>query len=422
MTTSVADKTPTPAKVWRRHNDPPGLWFAVAIGSASLHLLAFWLIRSSSAVGLWFPQPDQSVVPIDLIEVTPQTTSTDKPVSLQPQQSVPNTTTAKLPQTSTNQDAEIVNSGEQSQSENNNVAQSQVEVFPQSESTPTTEPEPTPTPTTEPEPTPTQTTEPEPIPTQTTKPEPTPASTVPVGELPWNRREEIELGQGKPLPSDIPPVTPEQVQESETVEDKTPRDEEDTPETSSGETTNIPTEDNSANPNSETANTPSGDNSPTPTGETAKIPTEQYTPTPTEEPANTPTEDNANSTARGAIATLVPLAESEARQLVNDLPEVLSAYQGSSSKTVDSSYLPGDSPIKPAQLLASLVIDKNGNVQQAIVIEIEPASLQSEKSLYEQLVGDLFKNESFTPGHNRDGTKPDFSNFFVRVTIEPTGQ
>lgn len=119
---------------------------------------------------------------------------------------------------------------------------------------------------------------------------------------------------------------------------------------------------------------------------------------------------------------MTPLAESEARQLVNDLPEVLSAYQGSSSKTVDSSYLPGDSPIKPTQLLASLVIDKNGNFQQAIVINIEPASLQAEKSLYEQLIGDLFKNESFTPGHNRDGSKPDFSNFFVRVTIEPTGQ
>jgi len=420
MTTSVADKTPTPAKVWRRHNDPPGLWFAVAIGSASLHLLAFWLIRSSSTVGLWFPPQDQSVVPIELIEVTPQTNSTDEPASSPPQQSVPNTTTTQPPQTSINQDAEIVNSGEQSQQENNNVAQSKVKVFPQSVSTPTTEPEPTPTPTTEAEPTPTPTTE----------TEPTPTPTVPVGELPWNRREEIELGQGKPLPSDIPPVTPEQVQESEAVEDKTPRDEEDTPDTSSGETANTPTQDNPANANGETANTPSGDNSPTPTGETAKIPTEQHTPTPTEEPANTPTEDNANSTARGAItsggrnaiATLTPLAESEARQLVNDLPEVLSAYQGSSSKTVDSSYLPGDSPIKPTQLLASLVIDKNGNFQQAIVINIEPASLQAEKSLYEQLIGDLFKNESFTPGHNRDGSKPDFSNFFVRVTIEPTGQ
>ncbi|ABA21856.1 conserved hypothetical protein [Trichormus variabilis ATCC 29413] len=406
MTTSVADKTPTPAKVWRRHNDPPGLWFAVALGSASLHLLAFWLIRSSSTVGLWFPQQDQSVVPIELIEVTPQTNSTDKPASSPPEQSVSNTTTAQAPPTSTNQDAEIITSGEQSQPDRNNLAPSKTEVFSQAESTTT----------------PIQTTEPEPTPTQTTQPEPKPTPTVPVGELPWNRREEIELGQGKPLPSDIPPVTPEQVQQSETVEDKTPRDNEDTPDTSSGETTKTPTENNSATPNSETANTPFGENSQTPTGETAKIPTEQYTPTPTEEPANTPTENNANSTARGAIATLAPLTESEARQLVNDLPEVLSAYQGSSSKTVDSSYLPGDSPIKPAQLLASLVIDKNGNVQQAIILKMEPASLQSEKSLYEQLVGDLFKNENFTPGHNRDGSKPDFSNFFVRVTIEPTGQ
>jgi hypothetical protein len=434
MTTSVADKTPIPAKVWRRHNDPPGLWFGVALGSASLHLLAFWLIRSSNAVRLWFPQENQSVVPIELIEVAPQTNSTDKPASRQ---------TQPVPPTATNQDGEIVNSSEQSQPKtNSNIAQSQPEVIPQAEPTPTptTEPEPTPTPTTEPEPTPTSTTEPEPTPTSTTEPEPAPTPTVPIGELPWERREEIELGQGKPLPADIPPVTPEQVQESPSVEEQTPRGSEDTPETSTGDTANAPSEDNSSNlngenastPPTETTDTPPVNNSPNSSTDTAKIPTEQYTPSPTETPANTSTENNSsNSTTRGAMssdkplsvyATLSPLGESEARQLANDLPEVLIQYEGSSEKTVDSSYLPGDSTIKPAQLLASLVIDKDGNFQQAIILNIEPTSLQADKGAYEQLVADLFRNEKFTPAHNRDGTKPDVSNFFIRVRIEPTSQ
>lgn len=415
MTTSVADKTPIPAKVWRRHNDPPGLWLAVAISSVSLHLLAFWLIRSSNATGLWFPQPDQNAVPIELIEISPQTDSTDKPTSPQPRQSVRTPTTEQVPPISSTQDSEIVNSGEQSQAEiNNNVAQSNTEVFPEPATTPTPETEPTPIPQTESATTPTPETEPEPT--------PIPTPTVPVGELPWNRREEIELGQGQPLPSDIPPVTPEQVQESDEVEEQTPRDSGDAPTTPDGETANIPSQDNSSSLDGETANTPPED-LPTPSEETAKIPTEQYTPTPSEEPANTPTEDNSsNSTARGAIATFVPVAESEARQLVNDLPEVLSTYQGSSTKTLDSSYLPSDFAIKPAQLLASLVIDKDGNFQQAIVLRIEPTDLQVNKSSYEQLINDLFKNENFTPGHNNDGTKPDFSNFFVKITIEPISQ
>ncbi|BAT54440.1 hypothetical protein NOS3756_34100 [Nostoc sp. NIES-3756] len=436
MTTSVADKTPIPAKVWRRHNDPPGLWFGVALGSASLHLLAFWLIRSANTVGLWFPQQDQSVVPIELIEVAPQTTSTDKP-SRQTQQPVP--------PTSTNQDAEIINSGEQSQPESNsNIAQSPPEVVPQAESTPTptTEPAPTPeptsTPTTEPAPTPEPTTEPTLTATTEPEPAPTPTSTVPIGELPWQRREEIELGQGQPLPSNIPPVTPEQVQKSPAVEEQTPRGNEDNPGTSTGDTANSAPEDNSSNlngetastppengasnPSTETTNTPSAESSPNPSTDTAKIPTEQYTPTPTEAPANTATENNSsNSTTRGAIATLSPVGEAEARQLANDLPEVLIQYEGSSEKTVDSSYLPGDSTIKPAQLLASLVIDKDGNFQQAIVLNIEPASLQTDEGVYQQLVADLFKNEKFTAARNRDGTKPDFSNFFVRITIKPTG-
>ncbi|NDJ20469.1 hypothetical protein GS682_02180 [Nostoc sp. B(2019)] len=90
MTPSVADKTPIPAKVWRRHTDPPGLWIAVVIGSVSLHLLAFWLIRSSQFSRLW-EQQNKATIPIEIVEISSQTkprtrkvASKPKPVSPKP--------------------------------------------------------------------------------------------------------------------------------------------------------------------------------------------------------------------------------------------------------------------------------------------------------------------------------------------------
>nr|MDZ8206391.1 hypothetical protein [Dendronalium sp. ChiSLP03b] len=82
MTTSVADKTPTSEKVWRRHTDPPSLWIGVAISSVALHLLAFWLMRSY-VFKLWFPQQSQAVVPIEFVEISPKAKSVaPNPVSI----------------------------------------------------------------------------------------------------------------------------------------------------------------------------------------------------------------------------------------------------------------------------------------------------------------------------------------------------
>ena len=78
MTRSVADKTPIADHVWRRHTDPPSLWVAVAISSVSLHLLAFWLIRSFHVVGLGFSQQEQADIPIELVEISPQAKSRSK--------------------------------------------------------------------------------------------------------------------------------------------------------------------------------------------------------------------------------------------------------------------------------------------------------------------------------------------------------
>ncbi|MEA5504588.1 hypothetical protein VB735_16010, partial [Halotia wernerae UHCC 0503] len=154
----------------------------------------------------------------------------------------------------------------------------------------------------------------------------------------------------------------------------------------------------------------------TPTGENSRIPGEE----------TTSTEENSRIPRQGgSIAIATPLSRNEVLQSIQEgrlrykeLPDVLAKYQGSNTKTLDSSFLPGDSELQPAQLLTSLVIDKNGKFQQAVVIEIEPAKLQSEKVLYEKVINDLFSNENFLPGHNQDGTKPELSNLFVKVTVK----
>ena len=80
MTSSLADKTSIPAKVCRRHTDPPSLWLVVVIGSVSLHLLAFWLINSYKLSLLW-RQESQANIPIEVIEVSQKKKSPAKPIA-----------------------------------------------------------------------------------------------------------------------------------------------------------------------------------------------------------------------------------------------------------------------------------------------------------------------------------------------------
>ncbi|MBH8577817.1 hypothetical protein I8752_33625 [Nostocaceae cyanobacterium CENA369] len=98
MTTSVADKTPIPEKVWRRHTDPPNLWIALGISSVALHLLAFWLMRSYF-FKLWFPQQSQAIVPIEVVEISPQAKSRPitKPVAPKPVSKTQNLQATQLP-------------------------------------------------------------------------------------------------------------------------------------------------------------------------------------------------------------------------------------------------------------------------------------------------------------------------------------
>ncbi|OBQ03777.1 hypothetical protein [Anabaena sp. AL09] len=142
-------------------------------------------------------------------------------------------------------------------------------------------------------------------------------------------------------------------------------------------------------------------------------------PTPTTEPSLT-------ANRGGAIATVSPILKEEVSELIQQkqliadaLPDVLAEYKGSTEKELEASILPSDEDLKPANILASLIIDKNGQFQQAIVITIEPAALRSQANIYEQALNQMFAQESFLAAYNQDGSKPDLSNLYIRLKIKP---
>ena len=349
----------------RRHSDPPWLWTVVCIGSVSLHLLVFWLMRSSNEFQAWFPHSNQSSIPIDLIEIASEPKSTIKHQSTTPKikpQSSFSSSPKSPPTTPNNQnDGEIISKlhlTEQDKTQKPEVKKPEVRKIevkkPEVRKIEVKKPEP-------------EKTEVEksrfrqqfyptnPIPEAT--PEATPI--IPDSELPWNRRQEVKLGKGTLLRQDIPTDSP------------------------------TPTAEPSVNPN--------------------------------REPEASPTTNGG-----GAIATVSPLLKEEVseliqqKQLITDaLPDVIAEYKGSTEKDLEASILPSDEDLKPANILASLVIDKNGKFQQAIIITIEPAALRSQANIYEQALNQIFAQESFLAAYNQDGSKPDLSNLYIRLKIKP---
>jgi hypothetical protein len=215
----------------------------------------------------------------------------------------------------------------------------------------------------------------------------------------------VRLGKGTLLPDDFSP------------DSQTPTSE-DSP---------TPTPEDSPTPTSEDSPTPIPEDSPTPIPEDSPTPTPEDSPTPTPEDSPTPTpEDSQTSQGGGVLANVDPIPKDEVIQLIQEkkfrvggLPDVLAEYQGSRSKELDISILPSDSGLKTANILASLVIDKNGNFQQAMIINIEPSILSSEISIYEQALNEIFKQESFVGAYNQDGSQPELSNLYLRIKIEP---
>ncbi|OBQ11346.1 MAG: hypothetical protein AN482_09010 [Anabaena sp. LE011-02] len=372
------------SKNFKRHTDPPWLWTFVCIGSVSLHLLVFWLMRSSNEFQAWFPQSNQSSIPIDLIEIASEPKSQIKPQSktpkIKPQSSFSASQKSASVKLSNQDDADSsVNLPEQDKSEKPKVRKLEVEKTEvektgvektevektevektEVEKTEVEKPEvekpeveKTEVEKTEVEKTEVEKTEVEKLPVRQqsypTNPTPEPTSIIPESERPWNSRQEVKLGEGTLLPKDIPADSP----------------------------------------------------------------------TPTTEPSLT-------ANRGGAIATVSPILKEEVSELIQQkqliadaLPDVLAEYKGSTEKELEASILPSDEDLKPANILASLIIDKNGQFQQAIVITIEPAALRSQANIYEQALNQMFAQESFLAAYNQDGSKPDLSNLYIRLKIKP---
>jgi hypothetical protein len=355
MTTSVADKTSIPASSERKHTDPPFLWFVVTLSSIGLHLLVFWWLNSSST-GVEFWFP-QSHQSAEIPVDFVEIAPSTKPVEKTPSQ-----VTKVIPKTT---------------AEENSVSA----VVKQPEPTPTNrqteiikseQQRPQPQVKRNPVQRQGQTLKAQvtPAPQPTLTPQPQPSIVTPsTGELPWGRRQEIKLGRGTLLPNDVPGASP------------TP---EPTPTT-------------------------------TPTGEVSPPPLAEATPEPTQ-----------TATYGGAIATVKSILKDEVTQLIKQrilldevLPDVLPQYQGSSNKQIDPSFLPSGGGLEPANILASLIIDQNGNFQQSVVLDITPTQLRTEKSIYEQALNEVFKQEKFIAAYNNNGSQPVLSNLYVRIKIQP---
>jgi hypothetical protein len=385
MTSSVRDKTAILAHERRRHTDSPSLWIFAAITSVSLHLLLFfWFMRSSNGFKPWFPQQGETVVPIELIEISPIETSAEtvSPKSSISAQESPSTSAPEIaaPTTSSNEDTEAINSDASllSESELKSESTTESKVKPSQLSKSEGEGK------VETSQANTQNLLEKTVSTPAFQPKPTP--TIAADDLPWNRREEVVLEQAQPLPTDLPSIPSELPKVSEIEQGKIARTAEEI--------------------------------EPTPSEKIADT-AEEIEPTPSEKIADNPGK-------KGLRVTFTPFNKTEIAQLVEEgrltpdgLPDVLAIHKGSNTKNLDSSYIFSDSQFEPVKLLASLVIDHNGNLEEAVVLEIEPVSLPSKKSLYEQIVNDIFKNDRFLPAQNKDGTKPELSNLFLQITIEP---
>jgi hypothetical protein len=438
MIPKVIDNYSNKSENFRRHTDPAWLWIVVSTASVSLHLLVFWLIRSTDEFPAWFPQSHQSSVPIDFLEISSEQKSIIKPKSTTPkvkQQSSFSLSPKSLPITHSNQDdSEITSSINLPQKHKNlkpevlkpevlkpevlkpevlkpelikpelikpEVLKPEVikpEVIKPEVTKPevikpevikpevikpelikpevikpeVTKPEVIKPELIKPEVIKPEVTKPEVTKPEVTKPElikplirqqsyptnATPETTpiIPEPELPWNRRQEVILGQETVLPSDIPADSP------------------------------TPAVEPPLNPNSE--------------------------PSPTVNQG-------------GSIATITPVLKEEVNELiqqgqirVDGLPDVLAEYKGSTEKELELSSLPTDEIIKSANILISLIIDSNGYFQQAEIITIEPEVLPREISIYEQAINQIFAQERFLAGYNQDGSKPDLSNLYIRLQLK----
>ncbi|MBD2137333.1 hypothetical protein H6F32_06980 [Anabaena sp. FACHB-1237] len=389
---------------FRKHHDSPFLWIFVTITSLSLHLLVFWLIQSYTIFSSSLSGSKKNIISVDFIDISNSPISqkygnlsiaNDKNSGKSPNYTEK---LAKKPSSSAkiisdqdlqnleNNDSSITSSSPIPSSQKNQTTNSQLDKNQLSKS-PTTKSEnnqsrnsqslvhqnPNPQTTTKPENKQHQNSQ-SPVhqnpnfpPDKTTKSEnnqsqnnlpvkqqpypaftntPQPKITIPPQEKPWERRQDVKLGEEKPLPQDIKP-----------------------------------------------------------------------------EPSKTDQREDRG----GAIATITPLIKDEVNELIRQrkllvdaLPDIFPEYKGSETQDIDISLLANDVILQPASIFASLIIDKDGKFRQSVIVSIEPDTLYTDKKIYENALNQIFQQSSFTSAVNKDGSKPELSNLYVRLKIDLT--
>jgi hypothetical protein len=451
MTQSV-DQSSITDVTSRRHNDPPGLWIAVVTSSVALHLLVFWLMRSSNGFSPWFPRASQAAIPIEVIEIPP-TASKAKPSKPQlkaktvsprsaNQQSSAARSTQESPVTPKNQNSGGINFAPIREQRKRNTFASKPNTklvpkksvptpTPRFTSTPEAKPTPTLTPRFTPEakptPTPTPRFTPEAKPTPTPTPTPKPTS---FGNLPWKRqREEISLGKPTPLPT-FTPVEPRQPTVSESLQGRTPRqpieEEEQTP---NRRTPRQPIEEEEQTPNRRTPRQPIEEDSQTPNRTSPRQPIDEDSQTPNrtsprqpieEDSEITPTNKTPQPPTGGLIAISRFVTPDEQRSLMRNPPPkdlILPEHLGSNEKQINLVSLQPNLDLPEKEFLVSLVIDKAGNFVQAEVVD--PAIPKGQRDKYQQFANQVFQGEKFQPARSTNGTPvPEFINRFVRIKIQ----
>jgi hypothetical protein len=385
MKQAVADQTPTPVHISRRHTDPPFLWISLIFFSFSLHVFVLQLLFGSQSAIISYQESD-NFIPIDFVEVPPK----------------PSILPSKSPLDSPESDGEGIDLGIPKTISRNRkrnfrpfirlkpkpiprkilpkirIQPIQKKIIISSKPQPTNSPKPVfiPTPkftpkpipnpefTPKPNPTPKFTPKPIPTPKFTPKPNPTPEFTPKPTPTPKFTPTPIPTPEFTPKPTPIPKFTP-------------------TP-------TPIPTYPKQP-----------GDVS---IGKETPLPT--FTPTPTTPPV----------LPKIFTASLQLLPDAEQRQIIafdaiDKLPQLLGGAKTISVKELE---------IEPRQFNVILSINNKGNFVDANIPRNEVPTADNNK--YQEIVNKIFKNAQFTPGLDKDGIRPQFSQMVVRITIESTNQ
>ncbi|KYC40057.1 hypothetical protein WA1_29310 [Scytonema hofmannii PCC 7110] len=420
MTQPVADQTPIPERTYRRHTDPPGLWIAVALGSISLHLLLFWLLRSH---GLSLLQKTSSTaIPIEFITISAKKTqlkaspkrqpTTPKPSSVKlPKQVAPKSSAAKSSPVEDRNAIAFTKSLPISINENvkpkNPKTQPKVALEPEPEPTnsiPPEEQEPESTPSLDtPQDEPPELT-PSPDTPQDEPPEPTPSPDI------------TETPEPDPTPSSSPAVDDQQPEPT-----SSPNLEENT-DTTSQELKNQENSDRAFNPQNNTTNSSSPNPSPSETNNLpdnlpkteGEVAVGKETPLADLAPPVQPQQSPPNTQQGGTgIASWDIKTDDERRNTPENSVQPIGKIQ---QKKLTLSSEPEPTP-GPITFQATLLIDSNGNFMDEV--QIHPSILEPQRSRYRKYALELFKDQKFTSAKSVNGNKREIRTPVVSITIQP---